>query len=386
MLDLDRVREIHEAFSKIKFPSGEDAVRISHCEAVKVKKIKIHYFTNKAVIERNTNSIDEFLKLKLKEIMSQAGVDNCDVDLIYIDALNTEWPKPWAESIYRRIPTVIINKETGQGALFHDPQLRNPIKNIANEFPDGFSESYFKDNLTQGISWYGLVFNRHLEKKELEDSFDFSPLTNKNNQCYVVVFKDYEWFSGLFNVGKELALSSVPDFYDVNVSKELKERRVDGMHLFDKVAVQGDVEKIKEACQLQREEAEPEYLRYESSKSVRHLCEYWDQSNNSEVKAGSFRAYQWDEEKSIFIALDPEEPNWKPEHFEPYLDSTAAFKIGGKLVLFIFAEGRDKWGVSQYRDIVIKTTGGVMLYEIGTTKESYDEAMYSWEILGSIGE
>lgn len=383
---------IQDTLSPLKFPNGERLIRLMHVSG-NAPMLKLNYFTNTAVIERNPGvSLEEMISSALDGIhaLKSTGID---VALNYENALRYGWGHPWLETAYDKFPTVVA-VEAPEGGQIHalvcyDPHLNNSTVAIASEYVELEQIPFGKGqpvSLTLGESWHGLVFDHELSAASLDDILNAAP-RSAAGQCGILIYRNHEWHSGISNLGGDPNLGPVAEHSPVPVSKAKRETRPTlPLEQFADASVKGTIAELEPVFSAFDASERPEYMHAESHPAVQALCQQWNAAHPDQPAAGAFRVYIWDESIGVFAAGDPEEPNWKPEFFRDYMKSVATYYDPEKqlLAVVIFTTQRATWTETGRNWVKVKTVCGEELFEVGTSADEYDEAYYAWAGIRSL--
>lgn len=383
---------IQDTLSPLKFPNGERLIRLMHVSG-DAPMLTLNYFTNTAVTERNPDvSLENMISSALDNITALTDSD-VDVELNYQNALKYGWEHPWAETAYDKFPTVVAVESADDGHVIalvcYDPHLNNSTVEIASKYVELEQIPFGKGqpvSLTPGESLHGLVFDHELSAPSLNALFEIVP-RSAAGQCGLLIYRNHEWHSGISNIGRELDVSPVADHSPVPVSKEKRSSRPTlPLKQFSDAPVKGSFTELAAAFSAMNSSKKPEYMHAESHPAVQALCQQWNAANPDKPAAGAFRVYIWDEAIGMFVAGDPEEPNWKPEFFSDYMKSVATYyaPYTQKLAVVIFTTPRATWPETDRHCVKVKTVCGEVLFEVGAGPDEYDEAYYAWSGLRSL--
>jgi hypothetical protein len=383
---------IQDTLSPLKFPNGERLIRLMHVSG-DAPMLTLNYFTNNAVIERNPGvSLENMMSSALDSIqeLTDSGLD---VALNYENALRYGWGHPWLETAYDKFPTVVA-VEAPEGGQIHalvcyDPHLNNSTVAIASEYVELEQIPFGKGQpvpLTPGESWHGLVFDHELSAASLDDILNAAPRSSAG-QCGILIYRNHEWHSGISNLGGDPNMGPVADHSPVPVSKAKRETRPTlPLEQFTDASVKGTIAELEPVFSAFDASKQPKYMHAESHPAVQALCQQWNAAHPGQTAAGAFRVYMWDESIGVFVAGDPEEPNWKPEFFTDYMKSVATYYDPEKqlLAVVIFTTPRATWSETDRNCVKVRTVCGEELFEVGTSADEYDEAYYAWSGIRSL--
>lgn len=182
-------------------------------------------------------------------------------------------------------------------------------------------------------------------------------------------------------------MGPVADHSPVPVSKAKRETRPTlPLEQFADASVKGTIAELEPVFSAFDASKQPKYMHAESHPAVQALCQQWNAAHPGQTAAGAFRVYMWDESIGVFVAGDPEEPNWKTEFFSDYMKSVATYYDPEKqlLAVVIFTIPRATWPETDRNCVKVRTVCGEELFEVGAGPDEYDEAYYAWSGIQSL--
>lgn len=314
------------------------------------------------------------------------------VAIQFHDYLRDGWHLPWdltAKASHNDFPTLVLHQlpdGSVSGALMRDPKSGQTQQKVAGRYvePNEVAGFILDLRLLARNERYGPWFkDRNIDSSDLEELAAAMPETDAGQKS-VLIYRDAEWLSGLWNnpsrggFSPGLHLSSVADFHGTRVSAAKRATR-SGLDAVRRVqTVKGDCAALQEAVnELCLHDMQTYSEDYEMAPAVQSLCTWWNQNAPAEMRhAALFRTYIWDAENQIFSSGDPEEPALKPSVLEDE-GAFALFEMAGRPSVAVqFIRGRA---------FNTDTNGGTQVYyangkpgmDIGMDIKEVDEAWYA---------
>lgn len=384
--------DLKEKLNSLCLPNREKCIRIGHLSIVNKNSINVLFFTNQAVLKRNSAiNIFSYIKKEINDHLSQFD-NEFKIEIEYINVFKEGWPRPYGESFFSSSLTFVGKKNlngTLEGGLFYDTHLFGSLTKVAAENVDGIDFDKSLSKLKHMDSWYELAFDKTLKADSDKDLINKIKAEGHPSLALLIYANDL-WNNDFYNGNREeFQMIPLSQSQQIPISDKAKEKKVSldnvvNLPTFKSPPLRLEKEKVQELLSLNlSREGAFDYLQYHKEPAVVNICKMWNDKVKRKFHAGAFRLYIWDEGARTFFSGDPQEPNWEPSYFESYQNDLATLDVefGGKRVfaVFLFSTDRELWEKSDDGyGIVINTVSGELLYEVGTQKNQYDEAFYSW--------
>ena len=351
----------------------------------------VHYSFAPPVWERSACATDHHVYVA--QLIGSTSYKGRAIACVHHDYLCDEWPIDWnatAKHPSRDFPTLVVRE-------YADGSVKGVLMRQARSYTYvGFRADYVEpEEVETALKMLGALAPRQkycgwfkdsdIAAESLEAAISMTA-ESPGGQKFVVLYRDIEWFSGIWNnptkdalLGGTFSLTSVADFHGTRVSRAKRASRPGLVEVRKNMAISGSYSALRAALNLLTDTVPWSKIKqdYEANGAVKSLCDWWNANAPEEMRfAGAFRVYRWNPGDMTFVAGDPEEPAMQA-NVAGNLRSFAIFEeVGQHTVLVWFLRGR-AFNAEESGGTVIFSANGVPAYDLAQSLEETDEAYYS---------
>lgn len=351
----------------------------------------VHYSFAPPVWERS--ACDTEHDVYVSQLIATTSYKDRAISCVYHDYLRDEWPIDWnvtAKQPSRDFPTLVVRE-------YADGSVKGVLMRQARSYTYvGFTADYVEPQevetalkmlgaLAPRQKYCGWFKDSDITAESLEAAISITP-ESPGGQKFVVLYRDNEWFSGIWNnptkdelLGGSFSLTSVADFHGTRVSRAKRASRPGLVEVRKNMVMSGSYSTLRAALNLLTDTVPWSKIKqdYEANGAVKSLCDWWNANAPEDMRfAGAFRAYRWNPGDMTFVACDPEEPAMQA-NVAANLPSFALFEeVGRPTVLVWFLRGR-AFNFEEPGGTVIFSANGAPAYDLAQSLEETDEAYYS---------